>query len=119
MVALFVPAVLGVLSLLMLHNSHTTARGIGGFVAAVFAAPLLPAFGAPIRTGGSVYLLAVLGSAVIWLLIGLVASRRATSRPTATWGGYWAEYLVLALSVWVGVIVSLVAANLVLGRAFL
>ncbi len=119
MVALFLPAVLGVLSLLMLHNSHTTARGIGGFVAAVFAAPLLPAFGAPIRTGGSVYLLAVVGSVVIWLLIGLVASRRATLRPIATWGAYWAEYLLLALSVWVGVIVSLVAANLVLGRTLL
>lgn len=119
MVALFVPAVLGVLSLLMLHNSHSTARGIGGFVAAVFAAPLLPAFGAPIRTGGSVYVLAVVASAVVWLVIGLVASRRATMRPLATWGGYWAEYLLLALSVWAGVVLSLVAANLVLGRALL
>jgi hypothetical protein len=119
MVALFLPAVLGVLSLLMLHNSHSTARGVGGFLAAVFAVPLLPAFGAPLRSGGSMYLLAVVGSGVVWLLIGLVASRRATVRPVATWGGYWAEYLLLALSVWVGVVLSLVAANLVLGRALL
>jgi hypothetical protein len=119
MVALFVPVVLGVLSLVMLHNSHSTARGVGGFVAAVFAAPLLPAFGAPLRSGGSVYLLAIVTSAVVWLLIGLVASRRATLRPLATWGGYWSEYLLLAVSVWVGVVLSLVAANLVLGRALL
>jgi uncharacterized membrane protein len=118
-VALLLPGVLGVFGLLMLRNSQSTARGIGGFVAAVLAAPLLPAFGAPIRSGKSVYLLAVVGSAVVWLAVGALAARRATRRPVATWGGYWAEYLLLALSVWVGVVLSLVAANLVLGRALL
>lgn len=118
-VALLLPGLLGVLALMMLHNSDSTSRGIGGFVAAVFAAPLLPAFGAPIRSGGSRYLIAVLCSAVVWMGIGALAARRATRRPMATWGGYWAEYLMLALSVWAGVVLSLVAANLVLGRALL
>ena len=113
------PALLGVLALMMLRNSQSTTRGVGGFVAAVLAAPLLPAFGAPIRSGGSLYVLAVVASAVVWMLIGIVASRRATRRPLATWGGYWAEYLLLALSVWVGVVLSLVASNLVMGRALI
>ncbi len=117
--ALLLPGLFGVLGLLMLRNSHSTARGVAGFVAAVLAAPLLPAFGAPIRSGGSVYLLAVVGSAAVWLAVGALAARRATRRPAATWGGYWAEYMLLALSVWVGVMLSLVAANLVLGRALL
>lgn len=119
MVALLVPSLLGVLSLLMLRDSHTTSRGIGGFVAAVLAVPTLPIFGAPIRSGGKVYLLAVATSVVVWLLAGVLASRRATSRPMATWAGFWGEYLVLALSVWLGALLSLVAANLVLGRALL
>lgn len=113
------PGVLGVLGLMMLRNSHSTARGVGGFVFSVLAAPLLPAFGAPIRSGGSVYALAVVGSAVVWLAVGALAARRASRRAVATWGGYWAEYMLLALSVWVGVVLSLVAANLVLGRALL
>jgi hypothetical protein len=118
-VALVLPALLGIVSLLMLRNSHSTMRGIGGFVAAVLAAPLLPAFGAPIRSGGGRYAVAVLASAVVWLLIGLLASRRAARRPVATWGGFWAEYLLLALSAWVGVVLSLIASNLVMGRALL
>ncbi|MCU1362100.1 MAG: hypothetical protein JWN99_3389 [Ilumatobacteraceae bacterium] len=119
LVALVPPAMLGILAMLMLHNSHTTTRGVGGFVAAVFAVPLLPAFGVPVRSGGSLYLLAVVASAVVWLVVGLIASRRATMQPFATWGGYWAEYLLLAASVWVGVVLSLVVADLVLGRTLL
>ena len=119
MVALVIPTLLGVLALVMLRNSTSTGRGVGGFVAAVLAVPLLPAFGAPIRSGGGLYVLAVVTSAVLWLLIGAVASRRATRGPTARWSAYWAEYLLLLLSVWVGVALSLVAANLVMGRALL
>lgn len=117
--ALLIPAALGVAAALLLRGSTSTARGVGGFVAAVLAAPLLPTFGVPIRSGGSVMLMAVAGSALLWLLIGVVASRRAAGRPLATWGGFWAEYLVLALATWAGVVLSLVFANLVLGRALL
>lgn len=109
---------LGALSLMLLNDSHSTSRGVGGFLAAIFAAPLLPAFGAPIRTGASRYF-AVVASGVLWVLIGWIASRRAVRRPVATWGGYWAEFLLLAVSAWVGVALSVIAANLVLGRVFL
>jgi hypothetical protein len=119
LVALLIPAILGIVSLVLLHNSTSTSHGIGGFLAAMLAVPLLPAFGVPIRSGGSTYLLAVLASAVVWMVVGLIASRRATRAPFARWGTYWGEYLMLALSVWGGVVLSLVAANLVMGRALL
>jgi hypothetical protein len=116
LVALALPVALGVLALLMLNGSHSTARGVGGFVAAILAAPLLPAFGAPIRSEASRLFLAVVASGVVWLLVGALASRRANRRAAPGWGGFWAEYLLLAMSVWAGVVLSLLASNLVLGR---
>ena len=65
------------------------------------------------------YLAAAAASALMWLLVGAVASARATRRPVATWGDFWKEYLWLAGGVWLGVFGSLVAANLILGGAFL
>jgi hypothetical protein len=112
-------ALLGVLSLVLLHDNTSTARGIAGFLTAVLAAPGLLVAGAPMTDGAGVYGPAVLGSAVVWLLIGAVASRRATRSPAATWGDFWKEHLWLAAGVWLGVIAALVAANLLLGGAFL
>ena len=85
----------------------------------MLAAPLLPTFGAPIRSGGSVVLMAIAASVVLWMVIGVVASRRAAGRPMATWSAFWGEYLLLATAAWAGVVLSLVFANLVLGRALL
>jgi hypothetical protein len=113
------PAALGILGWLMLHNNESVSRGIGGFVSSLFAAPLLPVAGAPLRSGGGLYVLAVLGSAVLWLVVGVVASRRATRTPIATWREFWTEWSWLAAGVWVGVVIALVASNLVLGRALL
>ena len=69
--------------------------------------------------GAGLYLAATAGSAVLWLLIGIAASARATRTPVASWGDFWKEYLWLAGAVWLGVIAALVAANLILGGAFL
>ena len=113
------PAALGVLGWLMLKNNQSVARGLGGFASSVFAAPLLPVAGAPLRSGGGLYVLAVVASAVLWLLVGVVASRRATRTPIATWRDFWTEWAWLAAGVWVGVLIALVASNLVLGRALL
>ena len=34
-------------------------------------------------------------------------------------GAFWSEYLLLAMAAWAGVVLSIVLANLVLGRALL
>jgi len=116
-VALVPPAILGVIALLLLGSHTSFARGIAGFLTAVFAAPGLLVAGAPLRSGSRVYLGSVAGSAVMWMLVGVIAARRATRVPAASWRDYWREYAWLAVGVWLGVVVALVAVNLVFGRA--
>ena len=116
-VALVPPGALGVLSLLLLSGHTSLARGLAGFLTAVLAAPGLLVVGAPLRSGSAVYFGAVAGSAAFWMLLGAVSARRATRLPAAAWRDYWREYLWLAVGVWCGVVVALVAVNLVFGRA--
>jgi hypothetical protein len=92
-------------------------RGIAGFLTAVLAAPGLLVVGAPLRTGTGVYLGAVVGSAVLWMIVGAISARRATRVPAASWRDYWHEYVWLAFGVWLGVVVALAAVNLIFGRA--
>lgn len=119
LMALLPPAALGATALLLLRNNTSTIRGVLGFLAAVLATPGLLVGGAPMTGGTGFYLAAALGSAVMWLLIGIAATARATRRPVASWGDYWKEYLWLAGAVWLGVIGALIGANLILGGAFL
>lgn len=116
-VALLPPGVLGLLSLLLLRGHTSLVRGIGGFLTAVLAAPGLLVAGAPLRSGRSVYLGAVVGSAVLWMVVGAIASRRATRVPAASWRDFWREYAWLAFGVWIGVVAALVSVDLVFGRA--
>ncbi len=118
LLAVVPPAVLGAAALLLLRNNTSTVRGVLGFLAAVVAAPGLLVGGAPLKGGTGLYLAAVAGSAVLWLVIGVVATTRATRSPVGTWGDYWKEYLWLAGAVWLGVVGALVAVNLFLGGAF-
>ena len=116
-VALLPPGTLGIVSLLLLRDHTSLSRGLAGFLTAVLAAPGLLVAGAPLRSGHSVYLGAVVGSAVMWMIVGAVSAHRATRHPAASWRDYWREYLWLAIGVWLGVVVALVAVNLVFGRA--
>ena len=115
--ALLIPAMLGVAALISLHGSTSAGRGVGGFVLAVFAAPALLVAGVPLRSGTGLYIGAVAASAVMWLLLGTLASRRATRRPVATWRNFWHEFAWLLAGVWAGVGVGLLAANLLLGQS--
>ena len=115
-VALLLPAVLGLIALVLLGGSTSTGRGVAGFLFAMLAAPLLPAFGAPLRSGSGAVTGAAMASAVLWFLLGAFASRRATRTPFGGWGRFWGEYLWLAGCVWLGAVLAAVASNLVLGR---
>lgn len=118
--AALVPAgVLGLLSVLLLRNNTSTVRGVLGFAAAVLAAPALMPFGIPLATESGRMLLGIVVSAVLWFSIGIVAARRATRSPVATWRDYWREYLWLAAGVWLGVLGGLLVIEIVLGRALL
>jgi len=108
---LALPAALGVLGVLL--------GGIGGFLLALLAAPVLLVVGIPLSSGAAVWAAALLGSAVLWLVVATVAARRATRSPVATWADFWREYAWLAGGVWLGTVLALAAANLLLGRTLL
>ncbi len=110
LVALAPPALMGIVAVLILQGSSSVGRGAGGFVLGVLAAPLLPALGAPIRTGSWPYLIAIGASAVLWMALGVWAAARATRSRAPQWGRFWAEYAWMALCVWAGVALGLLAA---------
>lgn len=112
------PLALGAVAAAALFENAAAARGALGFVCAVLAAPGLLVAGAPLTTGAAMLAAGIGGSAVLWLMIGQLAAKRATRSPAADWRDYWREYLWLAAGVWLGVVVALVAVNLLLGRPF-
>lgn len=109
---------MGALAWLALHDNTSSIRGLAGFALAVLAAPGLLMAGMPLSSGTVVLTAAAAASGVLWWVVGTMAARKATRRPVATWGDYWREYLWLAAGVWLGVVLALVAVDLVLGRPF-
>ena len=119
LVALLPACLLGAAAYLSLHDNTSSTRGIGGFAAAVFAAPAMLAFGAPLAAGSSKILLGALVSAALWFGIGVVAARRSTRSPVATWRDFWREFSWLAAGVWIGTIAALVVVQFAVGSAIL
>ena len=117
LMALVPPGIVGVISLLLLRHHTSLVRGVAGFLTAVVAAPGLLVVGAPLRSGRGVYLIAIVGSAVLWLVLGAIAARRATRLPAASWRDFWREYVYLAVGVCLGVVIALGVVNLIFGRA--
>lgn len=103
---------LGGIAWAALRVSDAGWSGAVGLIAGVCAAPALLAAGAPFGDDG-LYPIAVAASAVMWLLIGWLAARKATRNPMATWRDYWRHYswlfggiclgacAALAVSAWV------------------
>ncbi len=110
---------MGALAWWLVRDNTSTARGVLSFVLAILAAPVLLVAGVPLSTGTQVWVVSLAGSAVLWLLVSVVAARRATASPVASWRDFWREYFWLAGGVWLGVVGALIAADLVLGRALL
>lgn len=116
-VGLLPAAVLGAAAYLALHDNDSSTRGIGGFAAAVFAAPAMLAFGVPLASGSSKIMLGVAASAALWLVLGVIAARRSTRSPVATWRDFWREFIWLAAGVWLGTVVALVVVQFAVGSA--
>jgi hypothetical protein len=84
----------------------------------VAAAPGLLFAGAPFADDSS-YPMAVVASIPMWLVLGWLASRRATRSTVASWRDYWREMTFLTIAVVLGAIVALAAATSVLGESLL
>jgi hypothetical protein len=116
LVALVVPAIVGAIAVLSLRLFDTASSGAVGLIGGVFAAPGLLVAGAPFGDKG-LYPAAIGASAVVWALVGLLASRRATRNPMATWGDFWRHYAWLCGGIWLGCAAALVAAAVSIGES--
>jgi len=110
--------ILGAIAMIALRVGDGRTSGLVGLFAGVSAAPGLLLAGAPFADDAR-YPLAVLASTPLWLLLGLLASRRATRHPTANWSDYALELLWLTIAVVLGACGALIAATAVLGESLL
>ena len=109
-------ALLGAISWLSLRIGEGRTSGLLALVAGVSAAPGLLFVGAPFADDAK-YPMAVLASMPLWLLLGLIASRRATRSTVASWRDYWREMTYLTVAVVIGAIVALAAATKILDES--
>lgn len=109
-------ALLGAVSWLSLRLGDGRTSGVLALVTGVSAAPGLLFVGAPFADDAK-YPLAILASVPLWLLLGLIASRRATRSTVASWRDYWREMTYLTVAVVLGAIVALAAATKILDES--
>ncbi len=114
LLGLLVPGIVGLVAYAALQVSDAAWSGTSGTAASYFAAPALVAIGGPLADP-DLRPLAIGASAVMWLLAGVLASRRATRNPFATWGDFWRHYSWLLIGIWVGVLMALAIASAWIG----
>lgn len=108
--------VLGSVAAIALRVGDGRTSGLIGLFGGVTAAPGLLVAGAPLANSEH-YTLAVVASIPLWLVLGLIASRRATSRVMASWSDYWRELAFLTIGVFLGALAALIAATQMLGES--
>ena len=111
-------ALIGGIAWIALQASDARWSGLVGLVGGVTAAPGLLVAGAPFADASN-YPIAILASIPLWLLLGLVASRRSTRAAIASWRDYWRELVWLTTSVLVGACGALIVATNLLGESLL
>ncbi len=107
---------MGSIAWVALKTSDGRLSGILGLFGGVSAAPGLLIAGAPFGDE-SQYPLAVLASIPLWMLLGFLASRRATRSVVASWRDYWLQLTWLTIGVIAGSMAALVAAASILGES--
>lgn len=118
LLALIAPAILGAVALLTLELTDGTVSGVVVLITGIGAAPGLLAFGGPLATSDE-RPIGIAISIVLWLIVGVIASRVATRNPVASFTDYWRAYRWLALGVLIGSMAALGAASLVIDRSLL
>jgi hypothetical protein len=109
---------MGAVALVSLKAGDGRNSGLLGLFAGTTAAPGLLVAGAPLADE-SRFPLAILASVPLWLILGFVASRRATRRPVATWADYGRELVYLTIAVAIGAAVALLIASRYVGDSLI
>lgn len=108
------PGLVGVVAYAALKVSDAPWSGTFGTAASYFAAPALLAIGGPLADP-ELRPLAIGASALMWLLAGALASRRATRNPFATWSDFWRHFSWMLFGIWVGVMMAIAIATAWIG----
>lgn len=116
LLALLLPAVIGGVAYASLRLADTAWSGAVGLIGGVLAAPGLLAAGAPFGDR-DLYPVAIAASAIVWMAVGFLASRRATRHPFATWADFWRHYFWMAGGIWAGAGIALAVATISIGEA--
>ncbi len=114
LVALVIPGVIGLAAFAALRGFEAAWSGTAGTVASYLAAPALLAIGGPLADP-ALKPLAIGASALMWLLVGVLASRRATRNPMATWNDFWRHYAWMLFGIWIGVVLAMAIATAWIG----
>jgi hypothetical protein len=100
-------------------GTECVRSGATGWGLAALALPTALLFGLPWQGSDARYLLVAGSSALLWVLLGFWAAKRATRRAVASWRDFWAEYAWMLVGVWGGVLAALgVLGWLVRNRTF-
>ena len=118
LLALVIPALLGLVAIAVLNFADGRASGWTALVLGVCAAPGLLAIGVPFAST-SMYPVGIGISVALWFGVGMVAARIATRNPVATFSDFWRAYRWLAIGVWLGALAALAGSSLILGRELL
>jgi hypothetical protein len=89
--------------------------GATGFLLAGLALPTALVLGLPWQGGTVRYLAVVATSALLWMVLGGWAARRAARHVITGWREWWREYRWLLAGVWAGTLVAVVVLVLVAG----
>lgn len=111
LMSLVVPAVAGLVAVVLLRGSQSTWRGVVGFLAATVAVPTMPVTGLPVVGGTIRWLLALGSSLALWLGLGYVAARRSTRKMASSWPEWRQEWLRLAWGAWIGALIGMAGAG--------
>jgi hypothetical protein len=116
LVALLLPAAMAVLGYLIWNGSEGVRPALLVWFLGALAMPTAVLVGLPLFATAATLWAAAGTSAVVWLLLGRYAARRATRAPIATWRDWWREFIVLTLAMWAGIGAGLLTMAFVLSR---
>ena len=114
---LTVPLAMAALGYVIWNGSTGIRPALIVWFLAALAMPTAVLVGLPLFTTTATLWAGVGTSAVVWLLLGRYAARRATRSPVASWRDWWREFAALTVGMWAGIGAGLVTLSFVLSRA--
>ena len=114
--ALLLPLAMAVIGSVIWTGSDGIRPALIVWFLGALALPTAVLVGLPLFASTATLWAGVGTSAVVWILLGRYAARRATRAPIATWRDWWREFAVLTVAMWGGIGAGLLLMAFVLSR---